>query len=224
MRIVQGIAAAALLAASAPAAAQPSFHEPPDSHMVSKIELGADRTRRLMNVFARCVAKKRRAHSEALLALPYGSPEQGEAAKKIVEGQEGCVPVTSPGQLQMSFQADTLIGGIAEELARARYRKGKDSRPPGITPEQAVAAGLTARNGAEAFGQCVVLEDITASYAFVASKIAAPEEHAAALALRPHLENCVMEGQTLALNKAALRILLSVSLHQVLSLPPVAAP
>ena len=214
MKFVQSAVAAALLALSGTAGAQLTFHEKPDPQTVFKIEIDADRARQMMNAFGRCVAKKRKAHAEALLAMPYGSPEQAEAGRQIVVGVEDCVPRTISGTTELRFQPDTLVGGLAEELVRARVRKTKGDMPA-LAAQQAAAPA--ARNGAEEFGHCVVGQDMAAAYSFVTAKIATAEEEKAAAALRPHLASCVLEGQTLALNKATLRVLLSVSLYQALS-------
>ena len=219
MKFTHFVAAAALLAGSGTAGAQLTFHDEPAARMEKKVQLDEDRARRMMNDFARCVAKKRKGHAEALLALPYGSLEQAEAGRQIVIGQEDCVPRVMSGYAQLSFQPDALIGGMAEELVRTRLRKTKGGESL-LASQQAAVAGLTPRNGAEEFGYCVVSQDLAATHAFVSAKVASDEEDEAARALVPSLANCVLEGQTLSLKKAALRILLSVSLYHALTAPP----
>jgi regulator of replication initiation timing len=69
----------------------------------------------------------------------------------------------------------------------------------------------------------VVLQNPEAVRAIITTEPAGKEEAAALRAVRDQLANCVTEGQTLALNKANLRALLSVSLYRVLSEQPLQA-
>ena len=224
MRLIHFLLGAALASTSVCAAAQLEFHDKPDSQMVATQKLKAAEARRVMNGFARCVARKRKAKAEALLALPYGASEQNEAAVKIVDRTEDCVPQGSIGETELSFQPEPLIGGMAEELALSRLSARGAPNFAALTPELLAQAGLAPRNGAEAFGQCVVLQDMAGTRAFIASKVGTPEETAAAAGLLPRIEQCVTEGQKLALNRPALRILLAVTLHRLLSAPAATSP
>jgi hypothetical protein len=221
MRPIWFITFALLVAASTRSNAQLEFNERPDPQTVKKIELKPDDARRMVNSFARCAGKMRKAKAELVLQMPYGAPEQGQAANKIIFAEDQCVRRYS-GFVQLHFQSEALIGGMAEELALARYSPAATEHLAALTPEQ-ISSSIAPRNGLEEFGQCIVLRDPSATHAFLSSDVATKEEVAAAATLVPHLEQCVAEGQTLALNRASLRNLLAVTLYRILSLTASAA-
>lgn len=224
MRLIHIVIAAALGGTPAAASAQVQFRDRPDPLYVVKEPMKAAEGRRMVNSFARCVARKRKAKAEAVLALPYGTQEQSEAAWKIIGNLPSCFEGPKIGRRQIHIEPQHLVGGMAEELALARYAAAGGESLARLTPEQLALPAAAPRNGAETFGQCVVLRDPAGTKAFIGSEIGSPDENKSAAGLLPHLEQCLTEGQTLALNRPALRILLAVALHRVLSLPASNSP
>ncbi|WP_155265416.1 hypothetical protein [Sphingomonas segetis] len=200
------------------ATAQPKFDHPA-SHEPDrvKVTLSDDQARRFMDDFARCIASRQSVRAAAALALPYGSPQQQKAASALAGRHSDCIGPYS-GTLQLSFDAPSLAAGMAEyflanpgEIAEQRRRD-----PRSFTRVQPTAL--------ETFGECVVAQNPAAVEALVKSDVASDAETAAGDALAHQLAQCISEGQTLALDRGALRQLLAVSLYKHVAMPASAQP
>ncbi|HEY7007107.1 MAG TPA: hypothetical protein VH392_11585 [Sphingomicrobium sp.] len=187
----------------------------PDSHAAGPavVTLDQDQARKFMDDFARCIASRQASRAAAVLAMPYGSPEQQDAAGDLAERQVACLGPYS-GNLQLSFGAQSMAAGMAEyfilnpdKIADVRRRE-----PHAFAYAQPV--------GLETFGACVVGQNPGAVAALVRTDVASPAETAATDALAHELAQCIAEGETLALDRPALRQLLAVSLYRHLATPP----
>ncbi|HEX8669826.1 MAG TPA: hypothetical protein VF727_15780 [Allosphingosinicella sp.] len=214
---VRAIALMVCAATAGAASAEPVFNEPPKGSDVWNGQFDPDEAVRLMNSYARCVAKGRKAKAEAFLALPLDGEEQHKASNKLTANSGDCMPRILDGRMEISFQIPLLAGGAAEALILDRYGKSGPLPLAAAGAEGGAAPAPAPRNAMESFGQCVMLQDPQAVRAIVATEPAGKEEAAALRPVRQHLANCIPEGQTLALNKANLRALLAVALYRALS-------
>lgn len=200
------------------ASAQPKFDHPA-SHEPDrvKVTLSDDQARRFMDDFARCVASRQSARAAAALALPYGSSQQQKAASALAGRHSDCIGPYS-GTLQLSFDAPSLAAGMAEYFLANRGEIAEQRRrdPRSFTRMQPTAL--------ESFGECVVAQNPAAVEALVKSDVASSAEGAAGDALAYQLAQCISEGQTLALDRAALRQLLAVTLYKHVAMPAPAQP
>lgn len=205
-----------LTAAAQPKPEQPKpelrFNEFPEARVVHKSTMDADKARRYFHDFARCIAKGDRLKAAAALVLPYGSEEQGKRLGKLVHGQDGCFGPIS-GELHIKFDPPAMAAGIAEYFIL---------EPDGIDQIRQRNAKLFVwgePTPLEAFGTCVVSQDIEKAKMLIRAPVASEQERSAVAALAPSLGQCIAEGQTLKLNIASVRSLLAVSLYRQVAAP-----
>src|SRR3569833_3497811 len=79
-------------------------------------------------------------------------------------------------------------------------------------------------NAMDEFGDCVVSQGQAQVRAFIDTPVASAAEQSAAQALAPALGQCVSEGQTIAVEPAAIRQILAVALYRRVAAPPPAVP
>lgn len=217
-RLVFALAVLALSYSATAAQTGPTSTNPdPNSIDRKQIKLDDDQARRFMDNFALCVAGHQPRKAAALLALPYGSKEQHRAAADLASGESDCLgPFT--GALQLGFDAPSLASGFAEyfltHLGKVADIRAREPRSFTYTPPV----------GIELFGECVVGQNPSAVEALAKSPVASGTEIAATDALMSGLQHCVSQGQTLALDRTALRQLLTVSFYKHLAIPPPPQP
>lgn len=209
------------LASSAPQA-KPNVPGPqfergaPDKLLIHESTDAADKARVYFDGVARCVARHHQRQSAAVLAMPYGSTEQANAANVLIQAEGSCFgPIFTSTDIY--FDPRGLAAGMAEffladpnALSEARRRY----------PASFVWAPA---NGMDQFGDCVVSQGEAPVRAFIDTPVASAAEQSAAQALAPALGQCISEGQTLAVEPAAMRQVLAVALYRRVAVPPVAA-
>lgn len=180
-----------------------------------KTELQQPQARRYMNDFARCLAKGDKRRAKAALLLPYMSEEQSTAANKILPtGGDGyCFGRMLPGRIELGFQVDSLVAGMAEYFVVKQFDPALFSS---LTKEQLAAPDRAPRNPLEEFAQCVVAQEPAASFAVVKTDPTTSAERQAFNAVAPALSNCIIEGKTVALDTAAVRRLLAIGLYRLM--------
>jgi len=190
----------------------------PDSYSpdTKQVTLDEDQARKFLDDFARCVARMQPRKAAAVLALPYGSDQQRKAAGELAFSESDCLGPYS-GSLELKTDPRPLVAGMAEYFL---INPGKLADIRRRDPQSFVYAEPV---GVENFGDCVVGQNPAAVASLATSKVATVAESVAADALVPELEQCVTTGRTLALDRTALRELLSVSLYKHLAMPPPAA-
>jgi hypothetical protein len=208
------VAFALLLVPIGSVTAEPKSANPdPYSPDRAKVAFDDHRARQFMDDFARCIASRQPRKAAAVLALPYGSAEQQQAARTLATAEYECLgPYT--GSLELGFNAPSLASGMAEFFLT---HPGKIADTRSRAPNAFVYVEPA---GIEEFGECVVGQNPAAVEALAKSPVASDAESSAADALTPELQQCVSEGQTLALDRTALRQLLAVSLYKHIAMPP----
>ncbi len=206
-----------LIPVTAAGAAPPSSNPDPYSPDRTRVAFTDDRARKFLDEFARCIASRQPRKAVAMLALSYGSGEQQRVALDLGTSEIECMgPYT--GELSMSLDGSSLAAGMAEYLV-THANKIEDMRRR--EPNSFIYAEPTA---VERFGECVVEQDPAGVTALARSDIASIAESVATDALIPEIQQCVTTGQTLSLDRTALRQLLMVSLYKHVAIPPPAVP
>ena len=205
------------LASSAPQA-KPQVPEPqfergaPDKLLIHETTDKAGKARVYFDGIARCVARHHQRQSAAVLAMPYGSNQQANAANALIQAEGSCFgPIFTSTDIY--FDTRALTTGMAEfflsdqkALDEARRRDPRSFVWP-------------APNAMDQFGDCVVSQGEASVRAFIATPVASDAEQAAAQALAPELGQCITEGQTVAVEPAAMRQILAVALYRRVAAP-----
>lgn len=188
----------------------------PDKLLIHETTDSAGKARAYFDGVARCVARHHQRQSAAALAMPYGSREQANAANALIQAEGSCFgPIFTSTDIY--FDTHALTTGMAEfflsdpkALADAKRRDPRSFIWP-------------APNAMDEFGDCVVTQGEAQVRTFIDTPVASDAEQSAAQALAPALGQCVSEGQTIAVEPAAMRQVLAVALYRRVAAPPVAA-
>jgi hypothetical protein len=186
---------------------------PPESHSQKEAI-------RVMHGLARCVGRQKARGSEALLALPIASAEQGKAARRLVGGAESCMGTSGAA---VHFESPALAGGLAEQLVLDRYSKAETAFLAGMSDQEQEKRGLAPRNLSEDFGLCVLRRDPATVRSLIETKPAEAEEGALIRKLIPHFGPCAPASATISFEKPAIRTLLAYALYRALSTTAAAA-
>jgi hypothetical protein len=211
------VTAGALLASVAdaqPPASPGSLHDPsPDSQLPYAVQRGesADAARRVMRIYAGCVARARRRWAEAALALPLFDTGQTDYVVQGIGREDACM---GDSGLRLRFQAPALIGGMAEELIATRFSSARTDPISALTDADLERTGLAPRNGNELFALCVVRRAPALVRDFVLTQPLSAQERAAARQLAPNLGPCLDQGQSLPFAVPTLRALLAPVLYR----------
>jgi len=171
---------------------------------------------RVMQAYAACVVRDRPAWAEAMIALPYQTPEQRDAVRRAQMGEQDCMGYSG---LELRFSADILLGAMAEYLIESRYRSAALEGISQLSDEAISSGGLAPRNTIEDIAICVVRRNPGGVRALLNAVAGTPAERTAAQGFAADLEPCAAQGQTVTFGVSSLRSLLAVTLYRVLSAP-----
>ena len=203
-------------------------------------EFSTRETRAMMHDYAECVVEKQRAKaSEAIVANVDNAALMRRYPMLI---SPTCLSDTAKSSVQMRFTGDLyryaladalvnreLAGWTAGDLAAVpRLAHGEPGEPPAkTTPSgkpvgkrkyEAALEAYSTRSGfayLSRFGECVVRSDAQNSKGLVLTRPDTPQEAAAFAALRPALQTCLPEGETLRFGKVALRGTIAINLYRL---------
>ncbi|MEQ9796312.1 hypothetical protein [Parvibaculum sp.] len=166
---------------------------------------------RAANAFARCVADRRSGAARSVLALAYGSEEQGERMQRLVSGGEECM-----NNIGFLLHVDNarIVGGMAEHFLRAVYSEDDVAAVGSLTSEQMASEELVPRNAFESLGLCVARRTPSGVHGFVTTEVGSDDELAAAQALSSEIGPCVVQGTTLEFSVPMLRSTLATGLYR----------
>ena len=215
--LTAGLLYLALVSSAPPAngqAAPPEFARgAPDKLLIHETTDKASKARKYLDDVARCLASHHRTGSAAALALPYGSAQQGNAVVRMMQSEDSCFgPVFS--SMSINFETQPVVAGMAEFfLGNAKALEDARRHDPHsfVWP---------APNAMEEFGDCVVAQGEAPVRAFIDTTVGSDAEQSQAQALAPQLAQCVAEGQTIAVEPAAMRQILAVALYRRVAAPP----
>jgi hypothetical protein len=167
----------------------------------------------LVEVYAACLVRMHPRMAEAMLAQPYLSPAQSRLVAEISD--DNCL---GPNEATLRYQPASLIGRLAQILVLEHFARADVARFAGLSDDAADRLGLAPRNDAEDMASCILRRDPQAVRALIDTPWGSPEEAAAIHGLMPHLGPCAPAGATLALNNAAVRLMLATGLYRALSI------
>jgi hypothetical protein len=153
--------------------------------------------------FAACVVDESPREAERTLALDPGSGAYGRAVQSMASGHEAC----TPGE-HLHFDDMLLAGGMAEHLLTTRAAAAPLAPLLAYDP---AAPLLRARGETDLTALCTVRKDPDAVAALFATEPASEAEDRAERAIGPSLVACVKAGQTIRLNRPALRAMLALA-------------
>lgn len=172
---------------------------------------------RVMQAYAACVVRDRPGWAEAMIALPYQTPEQRNAVRRAQTGYQDCMGYSG---LELRFSADILLGAMAEYLIESRYRSAALDGISQLSDEAISGGALAPRNTIEDIALCVVRRNPTGVRALLGTVAGSQDERAAAQGFAADLVPCAAQGQTVTFGISSLRSVLAVTLYRVLSAPP----
>ncbi len=210
------VTACAILVAS-PASAQPQTGSriDPNPGAVGAIDSTDEAsTRRVMNIFGRCVAARRGRLAQEALALPLGGPAQLRAVDRAISNQDSCLGF---GDRELRFNSLLLIGALAEYFVTERLPARDLQALAGLTDAQQDEMGLAPRTIHEDVATCVVRREPASAMAIIRSQPASDGEGAAIRRLLPQFGPCLPAGESVALNASTIRVFAAAGLYRLLS-------
>jgi hypothetical protein len=200
-------------------------------------------TRDVFSGYAQCVVQKRARDAEVVVLSTVGNSEILRTYPRMIEpdclrpGQQ----LVLPGEYLRYGLADALVraefaGGLPQDIGQAVALPHPEVDEANYRPEPGKAAKpkelqrlQDARNKAIAFrllsiyGECVDRRNPAAALALVLSKPGSKDEAQSFAALRPALEVCLPEGQTVAFTRVSLRGTVAMNRYRLAKAPRVAA-
>jgi len=155
--------------------------------------------------FAVCAVNRTSAGAEKMLAADPSSPDAYKARMQFAKGHGMCVTRGN----KLKFGGLPFSGDIAEALIAAKYR----AAPLATAARSEVAP----RNMVEAIGMCVVKARPADVAAVFATEPASKEELAALKPTGDILPGCVPAGQTIKMNRPAVRAIYALGAYRLLA-------
>lgn len=209
MRAIRALAAAtALLTFPLPAAAQNPGAE-------GYRKLSEQQAIEELDIYSGCVVARRETGARALALAPFGSAEQGQAAKQIMRSaDEDCIQ-GGFDHVKISVRSDVLAGAVARRLLARDYPDLPAVIDRKLVDAEAERARTSQLSVAERFGSCVVWNDPAGVQALLRSNPGSAEERAAIAGLQHDMGMCLEEGSTLRLDRAFVRNVSAVSAYKL---------
>jgi hypothetical protein len=198
--------------------------------------------------FSSCVVRKRPAAAERFTLLDPSSPESVKAKRRLIpsvaDGDCLMEATNTFGGVQMRFPGDFMAYTLADGLVRAR-NVPELSKVEGLPPlshpildesDFAPKSGkrVSAKKAAELadernkemtriylsrLGECLVRDDPGSARALLQSEATSAAEGAAFEGVKPALQRCVEEGQTLSLDRTTVRGTIALNYLRLLAGP-----
>ena len=198
--------------------------------------------RRVMLDFATCAAKQSPNEAESVLLSQVNNEDIIRHHPKIIT--PSCLKLggelSMPGDHFRYALAEAMIrreypAGLPADIARAMPLVHFDVKPENYQPEpgkklkpKRLAELEGRRKDAVAFrflsiyGECVDRKDFAGALHLVLSKVGSDAETRAFAALQAPLSQCLVQGQTLALDRTVLRGTIAMNLYRLAKAPRVA--
>ena len=197
MKPILIIGASALLFSSGGAAQRvPSGelnpHKPlkTDKALKEGVRAQARDTRRVVQEFARCIARRDSARVDKYLASP-----DLRFSQILGDRGEDCLGEAAGDESRLSGKSDTFRYPLAEAYLVRKYREKGLPDVALIAPlEHPQEVGVP--HGLGTLSECIIRHAPTESWSLLRTDAASPEEKAAFAALGPAMEACVRQGTT----------------------------
>jgi hypothetical protein len=157
--------------------------------------------------FGICAATRTPSGAEALLEMDYRTQEHRDATRTYAVGHAECAPGA-----ELRFSGLPFVGALAEAFVR-RLPPGEFSRRVAYDPAR---PALTARDETEMMALCTVRRDPTRAQALLAAEPGTAAERVASRALTPSIRACLGAGQSMRLNRMALRSLVAIAAYRLM--------
>ena len=197
MRVFTALMAVSAMIGSAPAA---QAKGKPDDNALGLVAL---------RNFALCSVERSSDGAANLLSMEVGSAQYNKALRRFAKGHDYCA-----ARSRLSFGGLLFAGDLAEALLLTRYRGAAAFSSLASQPNRAPRSLL------EEVGACVARQRPEAIRALVAADPASEAERAALKATGDVLAACVPTGQTLKLNKPAIRAMYALGAYRLLTATP----
>jgi hypothetical protein len=171
-----------------------------------------DEAREIGDQFATCILNRHYAAVGKALAMPSDSEEQYAALYKILDPEcwtaGGGVRQMGGMDVEMTTNPISFRSSLFKVYVKKNFAR---------VPLEFVAPPLpaTGRNaGMVAFADCVIRLDVRTSLSLIMSTAGSKAEDEAIHALRPHLNQCLAPGNTVALSKSSLSSAISEAYYR----------
>lgn len=192
-----------IAAAAAPAQAQSTA-----AAAVIQPSVDTPKQRQDLRSFMTCVAKSRPIWAREMLAKPYLSEAQTEAASDALSGRDRCL---MKPEAEMTFRTSSIVSIVAENSIHAALTDAN------LDPLSKALNTLTPLNASEDFALCVASRDPVAAKELSLSEPGSTEEMQAADKLAAHIQPCVIKGEQPTVDLQSLRGLMSIALYRAVS-------
>jgi hypothetical protein len=162
-----------------------------------------------MRNFAKCVFNRSPRAAASLLAMDPGDRHFPDAMRRFAQGHEDCAPMS-----RLTFSGIYFIGGVAEASVNFRLRSDHLSRLVAVDPAR---PAIRARDETEMMTLCTVRRAPEELAALFATEPMSEGETGALRTLGPVIGGCLANGQTLRLDRAALRAMLALSAYRLMA-------
>jgi len=167
--------------------------------------------------FGSCMVSRTPHGARKLLAMDYRAPDYQVRLRAYLKGHERCIPFNAAiGSREVLF-----AGSLAEALLKADVKRSQLPQRIAFDPRRAVIA---ARSPAEEMALCTVFEAPQATARLFETQPATSEEDRAVSPIVDVLPRCLKKQTQLKLNTPALRSLLALAAHRIVTSPRKAAP
>ena len=163
---------------------------------------------RALRQFARCAVLNDRRRAVSLLVDDYTSETYGTALRRLVTGNNSCLP---PGS-RLQFGGVLFAGNLAELLLRQTAPRGTLA---GRVAFNAAAAPVQARSEGDAMSMCVVRAAPAELEALLDTEPGSTEETAAVRAITPQIGPCLASGAAIRFNRPGLRAVLALAAYRL---------
>lgn len=162
-----------------------------------------------MRNFAKCVFDRSPRAAANLLAMDSGDRHFPDAMRRFAQGHEDCAPMS-----RLTFSGIYFIGGVAEASVNYRLRTDHLARLVAVDPARPT---IRARDETEMMTLCTVRRAPEELAVLFATEPMSEAETGALRTLGPVIGGCLAAGQTLRLDRAALRDMLALSAYRLIS-------
>jgi len=194
--VAVAFATGALIALSAP----PAFAAEDESEPADALALEA------LHNYAACAVNRTPAGAEKMLSLEPGTPRFKAARRRFAQGHDMCAKRGD----RLQFGGMIFGGDVAEALIVKKYNAA-------ALAAAAAAPAPTPLNTIEAIGMCVARAKPADVFALFATAPASDPEIAALKPTGDILPGCIPAGQTIKLNRPAVRAIYALGAYRLLA-------
>jgi hypothetical protein len=223
MKLPAVIGATAIVAAGNASAqrtpgGQLNSHDPvkTEQDLEEGVKPGTRDTRRVVQDFARCIARR-----DAARVDKYLSSKALRFSQVLGDRAEECLGAAAGDDSRLSGQSDTFRYALAEAYIVRKFREVGIGDVGTIAPlDHPQEAGIP--HGLGALSECIIRKAPTESWALLRTDAASPGEKSAFASLDPAMQACVSRGTTLKMQPFFMRGAIADSFFRLSKAPSTA--